>query len=109
MARGFATLLGIDWRRVRIARVAPHVIDTVFLASGVWLAWSLGVSPVQEPWLAAKIGGLLVYIGLGLVALRLGRTAATRGGAFAAAILVFAYIVGVAMTRSPASWVSLVA
>lgn len=107
MLRGAATHFGLDWRRFRVARTAPHVIDTVFLTSGVWLAWTLGVSPLDQSWLAAKIGGLLAYIGLGFVALRFGRTPLARGSAFITAIAVFGYIVGVAVARSPVSWIEL--
>lgn len=104
--RGTAMLLEVDWRRVGFLRVGPHLVDTVFLGSGIWLAASLGVSPIAQPWLAAKIAGLFCYIALGMIALRFGRTRALRGAAFCAALLAFAYIVGVALSRSTASWYS---
>jgi uncharacterized membrane protein SirB2 len=84
----------------RVWRVLPHVVDTVLLASALWLAWQLGVAGTRG-WLWAKVAGLLAYIILGTVALRRGRTARVRGIAFAAALAVFAYIVSVALTKSP--------
>ena len=49
--------------------------------------------------LTAKLLGLLAYIGLGLVALRLGRTKSIRIGAWLLAQLVLVYVVAVAITR----------
>ena len=55
----------------------------------------------NAPWIAAKIVGLVVYIALGMVALRLGRTRAIRAGAWVAALITFGYIVTVALTKDP--------
>ena len=85
----------------RWVRVLPHVNDTVLLAAGVWLAFMLRVAPGPSPWLTAKIVALLVYIGLGMLALRPGRAKRVRIAAWLAALAVFGYIVAVAITRSP--------
>jgi uncharacterized membrane protein SirB2 len=94
MLRG-SPLLG-----ARLARVAPHVVDTVLLASAIALAWMAGAVPGRDDWLTAKVVGLLVYIGLGTVALKRGRTLRARAVAGLAAIVVFGYIVSVAITKS---------
>jgi len=86
--------------QARLTRVAPHVVDALLLATGVALAFRAAQYPFVHGWLTAKIVGIVVYIGLGMVALRRGRTRGTRLAAFAAAILTFGYIVGVALTRS---------
>ena len=49
----------------------------------------------------AKIVALLIYIALGFVALRLGRTYRTRVAAFTAALACFAYIGLVAVKGLP--------
>lgn len=100
--RGIGMLRGAAWVRGRVARTLPHVVDTVLLASAITLAWVLRLNPLEHPWLAAKIGGLLVYIALGMVALRPGRSRVVRASAWAAALLVFLYIVAVALTKSVA-------
>lgn len=82
-------------------RVLPHVIDTVLLASAIALAVLSRQSPLEQPWLAAKIAALLLYIGLGTLALKRGRTRAVRAGAWIAALCVFGYIVAAAYARSP--------
>ncbi|MCU0938161.1 MAG: SirB2 family protein [Burkholderiaceae bacterium] len=106
VARGALMLAGSPLLEARIVRVAPHVIDTVLLASAVTMAVLAQLSLLAHPWLAAKIVALLVYIVLGSLALRRARTRALRIGALAGAVLAFGYIVGVALTRDPLSWLA---
>jgi uncharacterized membrane protein SirB2 len=106
LARGALMLTGSPLLDARIVRVAPHVIDTALLASAVAMAVLAHLSPLAHPWLLAKIVALLAYIVLGAIALRRARTRALRIVAFAGAVLTFAYIVGVALTRDPLSWLA---
>ncbi|HYN61835.1 MAG TPA: SirB2 family protein [Rubrivivax sp.] len=99
--RGVGTFTEATWSRGRIARTLPHAVDTVLLLSALALAWGLRLTPGNAPWLVAKIAGLLLYIGLGMLALRPGRTLAVRVAAWVAALLTFGWIVSVAMTRDP--------
>ena len=84
----------------RWVRIVPHGVDTVLLASALWLAWQMGAAGTRG-WLWAKVVALLVYIVLGTVALKRGKTVAGRTVAFAAALATFGYIVSVAVTKSP--------
>jgi len=106
LLRGYWTISGSSLRHNRAAKVIPHVVDTLFLGTGIWLVILLGLAPLQHPWLLAKFTGLLAYIGLGMVAMRFGRTSQSRLIAFVAAVTAFAYIVGVALTKNPASWIA---
>lgn len=99
-ARGAASLAGAAWVRGRTARTLPHVVDTVLLASAIALAWLASLNPLRVPWLGAKVVGLLLYIGLGMVALRPQLPWRWRAAAFAAALLCFAQIVATAITKS---------
>ena len=83
----------------RWVRIVPHVNDTILLIAGVMLAISIQQYPFVHGWLTAKILALLTYIGLGMVAIRHGHSKQLRIVIWFAAILVFAYIVGVARTR----------
>lgn len=85
----------------RWVRIVPHVVDTVLLASAIWLALMLENYPGTHAWLTAKVAGLVAYVVLGSIALKRGRTEAARGIAFVAALAVFGYIVSVAITKSP--------
>jgi uncharacterized membrane protein SirB2 len=82
-------------------RIAPHSVDTVLLVSAVALAWQLGFTPFNSPWLAAKIVALLLYIGLGMLAFRYAKSFEMRLIAWLAAQLVFVYIVLAAITHNP--------
>jgi len=99
--RGVWMMLDSAQLHRRWVRIVPHVSDTLLLAAGIWLAFELRLAPGETPWLAAKLAALPVYIGLGMLALRPGRSKRLRIGAWFAALAVFGYIVGVALTRSP--------
>lgn len=107
VVRGFGRLRGSSWLGLHAVRVIPHGVDTVLLLSAIGMLWQLRLSPAAAPWLQAKIAGLLVYILLGSLALRpdrpggASRPAAVRAAAWIGALLVFGYIVSVAMTKDP--------
>jgi uncharacterized membrane protein SirB2 len=101
IARGALMLAGSPLLQARFVRVAPHVVDTVLLASALWLAWMMRQYPFVHGWLTAKVLGLLAYIVLGSIALRRGRTLAVRVAAFTGAILAAGYVVAVALTKNP--------
>ncbi|MCG6971010.1 MAG: SirB2 family protein [Gammaproteobacteria bacterium] len=82
-------------------KVLPHINDTVLLLSAVVLAVQMQQAPFINGWLTAKVLGLLVYIGLGMVALRFGKTKRVKTLAYLSAIAVFIYIVLVAITKNP--------
>ncbi|GAB5605862.1 SirB2 family protein [Sideroxyarcus sp. TK5] len=99
--RGVWLLRASPVMRQRWVKIAPHSVDTVLLVSAIALAWQLGVTPFNSPWLAAKIVALLVYIALGMLAFRFARTTAQRLTAWLGALLVFGYIVAAAITHDP--------
>jgi len=83
------------------ARIVPHVVDTFLLASGVGLMFVTRQFPIQQSWLTAKLIGVVVYILLGTIALKRGRSPAVRGTAFVAAVAVFFWIVVTARAHAP--------
>lgn len=86
----------------RWVKIAPHIVDTLLLASALALAaWSQQY-PFAQAWLTAKVLGLAAYIVLGTIAIKRGKTKQIRLCAFIGALAVFAYIVLVAVTRHPA-------
>lgn len=90
-----------------LLRVLPHVVDTLLLASALWLVSVMHLPFLQTPWLMAKVAGLVVYIVLGSVALRRGRSRRQRVTAFALALLTVAWIVSVAVLHHPAGFLGL--
>ena len=103
VARGSLALMAQPWRQWRLLKMAPHLIDTVLLASALWLAWRIGQYPFVNSWLTAKVLALLAYILLGMRALGKNTPQGQRLPYFVAALLSVGYIVGVALTHSP-SW-----
>ncbi len=85
----------------RWVRILPHVVDTVLLASGIGLATLLAQVPFVHAWLTAKVLALVLYVILGSIALKRGRTRRVRLAAWVAATATFAYIVAVALGKSP--------
>ncbi len=82
-------------------RILPHVNDTLLLSAGIGMVVLLGQYPIQQAWLTAKLLALLAYILLGTLALKRGRTPRVRALAGAGAVAAVAYILAVALTRSP--------
>ncbi len=105
--RGIWMLHDSSLLQQRWVKIAPHMVDTLLLASAIALAWQLGISPLAAPWLGAKIVALLFYIVIGAYALKRGRTKRIRLIAWLAAQMVFFYIVSVAVTHDPAPWQTL--
>lgn len=99
--RGLWMMADSPLRQHRLVKIAPHIIDTLLLLSAIVLVVQTRQYPWEHSWLAAKIIALLVYIGIGLVALRLGRSKQIRVFAWLLALLVFAYMLLVAIHRNP--------
>ena len=99
--RGWWMLTGSTLLQARLARVVPHVVDTLLLASALVMAWQSAQYPFAQNWLTAKLFGLLAYIVCGTMALKRGKTPRQRLVFLVLALAAFAYIVSVALTRSP--------
>jgi uncharacterized membrane protein SirB2 len=87
--------------QARWVRVVPHINDTLLLASGIGLAVLIQQYPLVHGWLTAKLLALILYIGLGTLALKRGKTRSQRIAAWIAALLVFGYMLAVAITHDP--------
>lgn len=98
--RGIWMLADSPRMRARWVRIWPHVVDTGLLASALGLAYISGQYPFAQGWLTAKVVGLVAYIVCGTMALKRGRTKPVRAAFFVVSLLIFAYIVGVALTRN---------
>jgi uncharacterized membrane protein SirB2 len=107
--RGYWMFAGSAMLQRRVTRTAPHVIDAVFFLAGVGMLWVLQLNPFNQDWLLAKFAGIIAYIVIGSIAIKRGSTMQVRTIAFVAAVATFAYIVGVALTKSPFSWLTLAA
>ena len=99
--RGVWMLADSPLLRQRWVKVFPHVVDTALLASAIALAIISSQYPLAQSLLTAKVIGLIAYILCGAIALKRGKTKTVRAVFFVVALLIFAYIVLVALNRSP--------
>lgn len=101
LIRGFWMITESAMLVRRTVRIVPHFVDSALLASALALAVSSHQYPFEQPWLTAKLIGLLAYIVLGTFALKRGKTKPVRLACFGAALAVYAYIVSVGWSRNP--------
>lgn len=101
LLRGTWMLAGSSMLQQRWVKTLPHFVDSALLLSALTLAVWSGQYPMAQPWLTAKLVALVLYILLGTVALKRGRTKSIRVLALIGALATFAYIVSVAVTKNP--------
>ena len=104
--RGGAVLANARWPMVPPLRYLSYGIDTVLLTAAVMLVAMLPSGVFANHWLTAKLVLLLVYVALGSLALKRGRSARVRAICFVAALSVFAAMVGIARTHQPLGWLA---
>jgi uncharacterized membrane protein SirB2 len=101
LLRGIWMLRDSPMLRRRWVRVLPHIVDTLLLGTALVMVFWSAQYPFVFSWLTAKVFALLAYIVLGTIALKRGKSKSIRTAAFAAALIVFGYILAVALTRNP--------
>jgi len=82
-------------------KILPHIIDTVLLASAIWLCVILSQYPFVNAWLTFKLVGVVLYIVFGLFALKKAKTTLSKWAFFVAAIAVLMATAMVAVTKQP--------
>jgi uncharacterized membrane protein SirB2 len=102
LLRGLLVQLG----RERIAMAAPvrylsYTIDTTLLTAALMLLTILPHGFFANGWLTMKLVLVVVYVVLGVYALRRGRTPRARLASYVAALLVFAFIITIARAHHP--------
>jgi len=98
--RGIWMLFSSSMLHRKWVKTVPHVFDATLLLSALLMLYILKWSVLDYQWLQVKIAALLVYIGLGMLALKPGRPKRIKFLAWLSAMLVFLYIVSVATTKS---------
>lgn len=81
-------------------KVIPHINDTLLLASAIGIMLTLGMYPIQVPWLTDKVIGVIAYIGFGVLALK-GKSAGVRWLGFVGACGWIAFLLHVALSKTP--------
>ena len=99
--RGLMMLTRSAWTNHIVLRRLSWTIDTTLLVAALVLITLLHQYPFVQAWLTVKVVMLVIYIVLGVFALKRGRTRAKRFGFYVAALLVFLFIVSVARAHAP--------
>lgn len=104
MLRGLFALTGARWPHAAPVRYLSYAIDTTLLTAALMLFTILPGAVFANGWLAVKVVLVVVYVILGVLAMRRGRTHGIRRGCYVAALLVFAIIYGIARMHHPLGW-----
>ncbi len=99
VVRGIWMLLDSPRLQDRWVRVVPHLNDTLLLVAAVAMLVVGGLNPLEQPWLLTKIFALLLYIYLGTMALKRGKTKGQRTLYLVAALATIGYLIAVAVTK----------
>lgn len=101
MLRWNWNIRGAPLSQRKLTKTLPHIVDTLFLTTGVALMFTINQYPLSTAWLTAKITGLIVYIILGMFAMSGRVSRPWRVTAFLAAVSTYAWILTVARFKSP--------
>ncbi len=99
--RGVAVLTGSAWPMHARWRKLSHVIDTLLLAAGLTLWFTLHLNPMQNTWLGVKLMLLAAYVVAGSLALKRGRTRSVQSGCFGCALSLYLLIALIAIAHRP--------
>lgn len=104
--RGLLMIARSRFTNHRALRVMSYIIDTTLLGAALILITLLHQYPFVQAWLTVKVLLLVVYIVLGVFALKRGRTRAVQLSCYVAALLVYAFIISVALAHAPLGFLS---
>jgi uncharacterized membrane protein SirB2 len=99
-ARGVLLFAGYNANHPGL-RWLSYAIDSALLAAALMLVAILHTYPFQVSWLTVKVLLIIVYIVLGSFALRRARNTRRRATCFAAALVVYLFLISVALTHDP--------
>lgn len=102
--RGLAALMGMRWPRWALVRYLSYTIDTTLLTAGLMLVGILPAALFGNGWLALKLGLVVVYVVLGVLAMRQRFGRGVRALLYLLALAVFLWIVGIARMHHAWGW-----
>lgn len=105
--RGGFAIAGARWPYLAGVRYLSYAIDTVLLTAALMLATVLPAALFANHWLTVKLLLVVLYIALGVFALRRGRSKRVRAACFAVALLTYFVVIGIAVAHHPLGWLLL--
>ncbi len=101
VSRGFLMMGNSVHANTKFLARSSYVIDSALLTAAILLTVIIRQYPLRQAWLTVKVALLVIYIFLGIWALRRGKTRRQRIACFIAAVLVYGFIISVAVTHDP--------
>lgn len=105
--RGGLALAGNAAARHWSLRGLSWAIDTTLLTAALLLTTIIHQYPFVQGWLTVKVLLLVAYVALGYRAIGAGTPQGARPRYYAAALGVYALIIGVALAHDPLGWIRL--
>jgi uncharacterized membrane protein SirB2 len=102
--RGAGLLLDQRWPRHALLRYLSYSVDTVLLTAALFLLTLLPAALFANGWLLVKVGFVVAYIALGMLAFQTRRGLRARATLWLLALLCFVQIYGIARTHDPLGW-----
>lgn len=99
--RGALLLGGARWPNAAPVRYTSYAIDTALLTAAMMLLTILPGALYANGWLAVKLALIVVYVVLGVFALRRGRSRGVRAACYLLALLAFAQVYWIARAHHP--------
>ena len=97
--RGYWMLRASPLLQHKLTRVLPHIIDSALLLSAIVLVLMSGFYPLATSWINIKLVLLVVYILLGTIALKRGKSPRVRAVAFVLSLITLAAIFATAIVK----------
>ena len=98
--RGYLMMRESPFGKNRALVITPHIVNLLLIGSGISLAVFLHLNPGNQPWLVVKLVALVLYIVLGILTFKHPKLL-VRKILWLLALLVFAFIVSVAVSKNP--------
>ncbi|WP_242165068.1 SirB2 family protein [Lysobacter sp. M15] len=99
--RGAFVLGGARWPMALPVKWLSYAIDTALLTAALMLLTILPGAMFANGWLTVKVTLIVVYVALGVFALRRGRTRRMRALCYVLALMVFGTIYSIARAHHP--------
>lgn len=99
--RGACTLAGATWPRALPVRWLSYAVDTALLTAALMLLTILPWAMFSNGWLLVKVTLVAIYVVLGVLTMRRGRSLQQRAMSYALALLVFGAIYSIARSHHP--------
>lgn len=99
--RGAGVLAGLRLAMAAPVRYLSYTIDSALFTAALMLLVVLRLNPFATPWLAVKLTLLVVYVALGVQALRRAPGRAAKARYYLAALAVYGYLYSVARAHHP--------